>query len=364
ARFLRALSYWHGLDMFGNIPLVTDQDPLGSTPPAQATKQEIYDFIVSELQDIADDLPAAGAANYGRATTLAAQMLLAKLYMNAGVYAGTANYAGALTALQAVIAGPFSLDDEYQDIFLADNHTSPEIIFAITQDGLKTQTWGGMTFVIHASCGNEMNAADYGIDGCWWGLRLKPEAYSKYSAGDKRDDFFFTQGQTVAVTSIGDFTKGIPAPKFRNKTKAGANGSHPTHVDVDFPLFRLADAYLMYAEAVVRGGGGSRPQALAYVNAIRQRAFGNSSGDITDPQLTPDFLLDERSRELLWEAHRRTDLIRFGRFTGGSYIWAWKGGTQAGTATEAHLDLYPIPATECVANPNLTQNPGYAPCRE
>lgn len=362
-RFLRALSYWHGLDMFGNIPLVTEADPLGSTPPQQATRQQVYDFVVSELQEIQDELPAAGAANYGRATSAAAAMLLAKLYLNAGVYTGTANYPGALTALQTVIAGPFSLDDEYQDLFLADNNTSPEIIFPITQDGSRTQTWGGMTFLVHASCGNQMNPADYGIDGCWWGLRLKPEAYNKYGAGDKRDDFFFAQGQTVAVTSISDFSKGIPAPKFQNKTKAGAPGSNPTFVDTDFPVFRLADAYLMYAEAVLRGGGGSRATALQYVNAIRQRAFGNSSGNITDAQLTLDFILDERSRELLWEAHRRTDLIRFGKFTGGDYLWAWKGGVQAGASTGAYLDLYPIPESECVANPNLTQNPGYAPCR-
>jgi hypothetical protein len=128
ARFLRALSYWHGLDLFGSIPLVTDADPLGSTPPLQATRQELYDFVVSELQAILSDLPATGAANYGRASAPAAHLLLAKLYLNAGVYTGSANYAGALSEAQAVIAGPYSLDNNYQDIFLADNHTSPEII--------------------------------------------------------------------------------------------------------------------------------------------------------------------------------------------------------------------------------------------
>jgi hypothetical protein len=359
ARFLRALTYWHGIDLFGNIPLVVETDPLGSTPPPQATRQEIFDFLVSELTDIQGSLPAPGAANYGRASGPAASMLLAKLYLNAGVYTGTPNYAGALAAAQAVIAGPYSLDNNYRDIFLADNHTSPEIVFAVPQDGLKTQTWGGVTFLIHASCGGDMNPSLYGIDGCWWGLRLKPQAYNRFAAADLRAASFFTTNQTVNVTEIGNFNHGIPAPKFANVTSSGAAGSHPTHVDTDFPMFRLADAYLIYAEAVLRGGGGSQTQALDYVNALRQRAFGNTSGNITAGDLTLDFILDERGRELLWEAHRRTDLIRFGRFTGGSYLWAWKGGAQAGTSTGAHLDLFPLPANELVANPNLTQNPGY-----
>lgn len=360
ARFLRALSYWHGIDLFGNIPLVVETDALGSTPPAQATRQELYDFVVAELTDIVSALPAPSAATYGRATGPAASMLLAKLYLNSNVYTGTSRYSEALTAVQAVIQGPYTLDGNYQDMFLADNHTSPEIIFAVTQDGLKTQTWGGMTFLVHASCGGDMSAAESGIDGCWWGLRLKPEAFNRFAATDGRSDYFFTHpSQSVEVTSIGDWFKGIPAPKFRNVTSTGVAGSHPTHVDTDFPMFRLADAYLMYAEAVLRGGGGSQGQALSYVNALRTRAFGGTSGNITADQLTLDFILDERGRELLWEGHRRTDLIRFGRFTGGSYIWSWKGGVMAGTATDAFRDLYPLPANELVANPNLTQNPGY-----
>jgi hypothetical protein len=359
ARFLRALSYWHGIDLFGNIPLLTDADALGSTPPQQATRAEIYDFLVSELTAIQSELPAPSAATYGRATGPAASMLLAKLYLNAEVYTGTANYSGALTAAQAVIAGPYTLDNNYRDIFLADNNTSPEIVFAVTQDGLRTQTWGGMTFLIHASCGGNMDATLYGIDGCWWGLRLKQQAYSRFAAGDNRAASFFTSGQSVVVSEIGNFNHGVAAPKYANVTSTGAQGSHPTHVDTDYPMFRLADAYLIYAEAALRGGGGSTAQALTYVNAIRQRAYGNANGNITSAQLTLDFILDERSRELLWEGHRRTDLVRFGRFTGGTYLWAWKGGSAAGVSTGAHLNLYPLPANEIIANPNLTQNPGY-----
>jgi hypothetical protein len=359
ARFLRALSYWHGIDLFGNIPLVTDETPLGPVPPEQATRQELYDFVVGELADIQGDLPAPGAANYGRATRTAASMLLAKLYLNAGVYTGTPNYDDARQAAEAVIAGPYSLDDKYRDMFLADNHTSPEIVFAVTQDGQRTQTWGGTTFLVHAGCGGSIDASTLGINSCWWGLRLKPEAYNLYVAGDDRASFFHTNGQTVSVLGFDNFNHGIAAPKYSNVTSAGVRGSDLNHVDTDFPMFRLADAYLMYAEAVLRGGGGSQAQALTYVNALRERAYGNTSGNITAGQLTLDFILDERGRELLWEGHRRQDLIRFGRFSGGTYIWAWKGGTVAGAATGAHLALFPLPANELIANPNLTQNPGY-----
>ena len=359
ARFLRALSYWHGIDLFGNIPLVTEDDPIGFTPPLQSTRQAIFDFLVTDLTSMQTDLPAAaGSGTYGRATREAAAMLLAKLYLNGQIYTGTPYYAQALAAAQQVIAGPFALDPSYRHIFQADNNTSPEIIFPIIQDGRGTQTWGGSTFLIHASCGGSMNAADLGVDGCWWGLRLKRQAYDR-SAGDPRGSFFYTAGQTLDVTTISDFTKGVAAPKFMNKTAAGAAGSNATHPDTDFPMFRLGDAYLIYAEAHLRGGGGDRPTALAYVNALRQRAYGNASGDIADAALTLPFILDERGRELLWEAHRRTDLIRYGLFTGGGYLWQWKGGAADGTATGTFRDLYPLPASELVANPNLTQNPGY-----
>jgi hypothetical protein len=353
ARFLRALAYWHGVDLYGPIPVVTVNNP---TPPEQNTRTEVYDFIVSELNAVLPELPSAGPGFYGRATKEAAQMLLAKVYLNAEVYTGTPHYAEALAAVQAVIAGPFSLDPSYAHLFQADNHTSPEIIFPVVQDGLATQSYGGTTFLIHASCGNTMDPANYGHNGCWWGLRLKPEAYNLNSA-DPRHTYFHTNGQTVQIASLTNFPDGIAAPKYTNKTSAGGNGSHVEFPDTDFPMFRLADAYLMYAEAHLRGGGGTLQQAIDYVNLIRRRAYGDTSGDVAAIDL--QFILDERGRELLWEAHRRTDLIRYGLFTGGTYLWAWKGNVQAGQSTPAHLNLYPIPATQLSANPNLKQNPGY-----
>ena len=166
ARFLRALSYWHGIDLFGNIPLVTEADPIGNFAPQQSTRQAIFDFLLSELNAIQADLPAAaGSATYGRATKEAALMLLAHVYLNAEVYTGTPQYAQALAAAQAVIAGPFTLDPSYRHLSQADNNTSPEIIFPIVQDGKRTQTYGGTTFLVHASCGGSMAPGDYGVNG-------------------------------------------------------------------------------------------------------------------------------------------------------------------------------------------------------
>ena len=130
-------------------------------------------------------------------------------------------------------------------------------------------------------------------------------------------------------------------------------------VDTDFPIFRLADAYLIYAEASLRGGGGTPAQAEGYVDSLRVRAFGNTSHNIPAGTLTLDTVLAERGRELLFEAQRRTDLVRFSLFSSGTYLWAWKGGIMAGTALGTGRDLYPLPANELIANPNLTQNPGY-----
>jgi hypothetical protein len=361
ARFLRALSYWHGIDLFGDIPLVTEDFGIGSTPPEQATRAEVYAFVVDELVDIRDDLPAVGAGEYGRADQGAVAMLLAKVYMNAEVYTGTAQYAEALTEVEAVIGGPYTLHPDYAENFLADNDQSAEFIFVIPYDGLFTRTWGGTTFLAHASCGGSMDAAAFGLDFCWWGLRAKPEFVGLFPTPAASPDaraIFYTDGQNLAIGAISNFNDGYAAPKFQNVTSDGEPGSNQTHPDTDFPMFRLADAYLMYAELVLRGGGGNAGTAVGYVNQLRQRAYGDNSGDIAGADLTLDFVLDERARELWWEGHRRTDLIRFDRFT-TSGVWAWKGDVEAGTTTEAFRNLYPIPANEIVANPNLTQNPGY-----
>ncbi len=366
ARFLRALSYWHGLDFYRNIPLVTEDYEAGSPPPEQATPAQVYDFIVSELTDIRDDLPAVGAAEYGRADQGALAMLLAKVYMNAEVYGQGDHYSDAMTEVQRVIAGPYTLDDNYQDMFLADNNTSPEFIFAVPFDGTNTQSWGGTCFIIHAGIGGSMDPANFGVDAAWWGMRVTQQFVNLFEGGAGGPDgraLFYTTGQNLNVASYSNWNDGYAYTKYSNMTSGGVAGSHPTFPDTDFPMFRLADAYLMYAEINLRGGGGDANTALGYVNALRRRAYGHPGvagpGDITLGEMTLPFILDERARELGWEGHRRNDLIRFGEFTGGNYIWAFKGGTAAGASTDSHLKLYPIPATELVSNPNLSQNAGY-----
>jgi hypothetical protein len=206
---------------------------------------------------------------------------------------------------------------------------------------------------------------DLGLNGGWYGLRARREFGALFTGmpTDQRGGvqtgtqaLLSTQGQSITISDATNFNQGYRVNKFRNVTKAGTPGADQNFADIDFPMFRLADAYLMYAEAVVRGGGGSRATALQYVNAIRTRA---GAPTITDADMTTNFFLDERARELYWEGHRRTDLIRFGAFTGGTKLWQFKGGAPNGTATPATLNLYPIPSVELAANPALKQNPGY-----
>jgi hypothetical protein len=181
----------------------------------------------------------------------------------------------------------------------------------------------------------------------------------KYATDERA--MFFTDGQTLEVDDLFEFTKGYSVTKWSNLTSTGQNGSAKDFVDTDFPVFRLADAYLMYAEAVLRGGsGGSASTALQYVNALRARAYKDPvKGNITSGDLTLDFMIDERARELYWECHRRTDLVRFGKLTGSSYIWAWKGGTKDGSSTDAKYNLFPLASSDVAANINLKQNLGY-----
>jgi len=171
---------------------------------------------------------------------------------------------------------------------------------------------------------------------------------------------FYTAGQKLEIESISTFTDGYAVAKFKNVTKNGVAGSDAsgTFTDTDFPLFRIADVYLMYAEATLRGGGGSETTAIEYMNALRSRGT-DTFGKVSASNFNLDFILDERARELYWEGQRRTDLIRFGKFSDGNYVWPWKGGVKEGISTPSYLNLFPIPATDLNANPNLSQNTGY-----
>ncbi|MBL0740515.1 RagB/SusD family nutrient uptake outer membrane protein [Chryseolinea lacunae] len=362
ARFLRALSYYHALDLFGYPPFVTETDIPGAFSPKQTNPEELFAYIDSELTAIENEL-GEPRFEYGRADKGALWMLQAKLYLNAETYIKSPRYTECITALNKVFtSGKYALAANYLLNFRADNNTSPEIIFPINHDAKNTQTYGGMSFIVHGQIGGSMVPADFGVNGGWAQNRVTPEFVAKFADPSGATDVraqFYTSGQQLEINDVGTFTDGYAVTKFKNKTLAGGpapSGGNPDFVDIDFPMFRLADAYLMYAEAVLRGGtGGTATQALDFVNALRTRAYGNASGNITSGQLNTAFVLDERARELLWECHRRTDLIRYGLLTGGTYLWNWKGNTKAGTATEAFRNLFPIPASDLAANTNLRQ---------
>ncbi len=362
ARFLRAFSYWHALDLFGgNIPFVTEDDPIGAFEPEPVGSEEIFSYIESELMDIEDAMPAPQENQYGRADRAGVWMLLARLYLNAEVYIDEPRYDEAVTYTQRIIdEGGYELNSTYDQLFLADNDEADGVIFAIPFDGNNTQSFGGTNFIIHAAVGGSMSAADFGISGGWEGHRVTPEFVDKFDKDNDVRAMFHTDGQNRDVDDLGDFNEGYAVTKWRNVTSTGEPGSRSAYVDTDFPMFRLADVYLMYAEATLRGGaGGDMNMALNLVNDIRERAYGDETGHITSDELDLDFILDERARELYWEAQRRTDLIRYGYYTSADYVWAWKGDTQEGTSTSEHLKLYPIPSSDINSNPNLTQNPGY-----
>ncbi len=367
ARFLRALAYYHGLDIFGNMSYVTEADLPGAFFPPQIKRADLYAYIDSELTAL-ESLLGDPAFEYGRADKGALWMLQAKLYLNAEVYIGVAKYTEAITAVNKVISsGKYSLATNYLQNFRADNDTSPEMIFAFNYDAKRSQSYGGMDYVIHGEICGSMQPGDFGVSSGWSQNRVTPEFVAKFSdisGNTDRRAQFYTDGQSKIINDVAVPTDGYGITKFKNITTAGGpapSGGSPDFVDTDFPIFRLADAYLMYAESVLRGGsGGTASQALDYVNALRQRAYNGSSGNITAVDLTTAFILDERARELYWECTRRTDLIRYGYLTGGSYLWQWKGNAKAGTATEDFRNLFPIPASEIISNPNLKQNAGYS----
>ena len=358
------MSYWYFLDLYGGrVGIVTESSSTDYFLPEQATAQEVFDFIDSELSAINDDLKDPRTNEYPRADKAAAWMVKAKLYLNAKVYTGTEKYADALPLLTNIINSGYSLHDNYDELFLADNDrngSQNEFIFSVAFDGLNTKTYGGTTFLVHAPLGGSMVPADYGVNGGWGGVRTTSAFVNKFPAGtaDQRSNFY-TAGQTLEIADVADFTNGYTISKFKNVDVNGVAGSDAggDFVDTDFPMFRLADAYLMYAECALRSGGDIG-QALTYVNIVRKRAYGGSTaGNVTSISLP--YILDERARELYWEGHRRTDLVRFGRFTGGAYVWPWKGNTPNGTPTPGFRNIYPIPASAIAANPLLIQNPGY-----
>ncbi|MCC8143791.1 MAG: RagB/SusD family nutrient uptake outer membrane protein [Tannerellaceae bacterium] len=363
ARFLRALAYYHALDLFRNIPFVTEEDPVGTYIPPRYEASQVFEFIESELKAIDSDLLAPTECEYGRASKGAAYALLAKLYLNAEIYTGTARYTDCIEYCQKVInLGTYSLESEYQKLFNADNDRRiNEIIFSFPVDATYAVTWGTTTYII---CGAVSNTSDfqkpedYGVTSGWGMFRIRGEVPELFNSKDKRA-LFFTEGQSQYLEVIDDQTNGYFVEKWTNITDDGQIASNTADggVNTDYPVFRLADIYLMLGEAVVRGGSGSSiGAALEYVNEVHRRAFSDdyeTDGVVQSGQLTVDFFLNERARELYWECSRRTDLIRYNKFTTADYIWQWKGGVKDGRAVDSKYNIYPIPTTDLTANPNL-----------
>jgi hypothetical protein len=359
-RAIRAMKYFFLMDLFANVPFVTEDMPVGEPGylPVQKGREFFFPWIESELKSVENRLPEKSASTYGRISNPVVWMTLAKMYLNSEIYTGEKRYTDAVTYLAKITGAGYALDPVYRNMFGADNHLSPEIIFPVVFDGQKTTSYGGTTYLMAGAYDpDDMEPeSNFGLNQAWKGIRAKETLSDLFTEKDKRA-LFWTNGRTRECSPLYDFKAGYSVVKYVNKKSDGTPGSNPAFPDTDFPFFRLADAYLMYAEAVLRGGeGGSRDTALWYVNEIRKRA---GVPGISDYELSLDFLLEERARELYWEGHRRTDLIRFNRFT-ANYRWPWKNGVYLGTNNISdHYKLFPIPGTELSANPNMEQNKGY-----
>ena len=474
ARFLRAYAYYNLMDLYANVPLT---DEISTDLPTQSNRDEIFAFVEEELLAIQDLLKDSGTNEYGRVDKVAAWALLSRLYLNAETWINQAKYTEAVTFSTNVINSTYSINTNdangngsaYDELFLADNDTNGaqnEFIFAVNFDGLQSQTYGGTTFLVHASIGGSMNPSEFGVNGGWGGLRTTKNLVNQFAVniddlnlalgvqsdwglvgdatengwdgpdmemfetgtdqyaiyadltggemkfrfnedwgnnyGDNGADgslesgganiaipgpgtyyitldlgaltytvspflsdkrgMFHSDGQNLEIESIPPFEDGYAVAKFKNVDSNGNQGSDSSgeFTDTDLPIIRLAEIYLNYAEAVLRGGGGGDLNtATTLINELRERAYGDTSGNISSGDINLDFILNERSKELYWEGQRRTDLVRYNYFTSDSYVWPFKGNDPFGTSVAPTRNIFPLPTNAILINPNLTQNDGY-----
>ena len=383
ARFLRAYFYWMALDCFGSVPFSTENSPFGGTyTPPQASRTDIFNFCVSELKSILGDsghLPAA-RSSYPRADRGSAAGLLARLYLNAEVYTGTPMWAEAKAVCEEIFGMGYALSPDYEALFRGDNGENAaargEMLWAVPYDAEKTQSYGGTSYLLAAS----LAATDItdrskpnGQRNGWAGLRVPYEYVSRffdvsgqdystgfYETADARGRMFYIKGRQESMdNALYVFMNGWSCLKFNNIPSGVTESAYlPTadtkaFSDVDFPMIRLAEIYLIYAEACMNTG--DEILGLSRLAELSARA-----GVSPPEEITEEFLMEERARELMWEAHRRTDLIRFGLFTSSDYLWPYKGGDSfAGQAFPSYKTLFPLPPTELAVNEVLNQNPGY-----
>lgn len=391
ARFCRALAYYVLMDAFAIPPFVTEDNM--SATPSQITRAELFNWIEGELTEIKPALPEK-YTQYGRADQHVVDALLARMYLNAEVYTGQERYTDCITACKNVIAGGYSLASDYADLFKADNGENPEtlkeIIFPVIADGNVTQSYGIGAIILGSRSGSEGTVENYGCNGGWDGFRATGNLVRAFQFSDTDEStwspdkildnrgIFYNENRSLDITTscIGTFTsEGWAVYKYSNLNSDGTPGKNTTFPDTDFPFFRLAEIYLTYAEAVARGGqGGDMATAVQYINDLRRRGYKagvtgvtidenwlRATASVNGSTANVEFgnILNERCRELYWEATRRTDLIRFGLFTSGSYTWADKGGVITGVGVDERYNLFPIPESDISVNANLEQNPGY-----
>lgn len=392
ARFLRAYAYYLLMDLYGNPPFATEENIGGTLMPTQIGRSALFDWIESELVELSSaesSMPEVGAVAYPRVTKGAAKALLARMYLNAEVYTGTARWEDARNTAEAVINMGYSLCPNYEELFLQDNgenvNSQKELIFAIAYDRDHTQSWGGTTHLVSGSLDDNTSsvvAQELGYpEGShiarerWNGYHIPDEYVSSNfelngvewggsgigydrATSDKRA--FFSNNKCVEDFLLTDANSGWRCWKFSSRDSQGnlyTDGSSSKYSSSDFPIIRLAEMYLIYAEAQARIDGGvtADTKALGYIKALRDRA-----GLSTPSSINLDFILKERACELMLEGHRRTDLIRYGYFTSMSFSWPYKNGIPAGgVAIDDFRTIYPILQTDLTQNPNLKQNPGY-----
>ena len=373
-RFIRAYAYWMLMDLFGNPTFATEETLKNGEVPGQILRADLFNYIESELKEIEPTMVDARANEYGRADKAAVWSLLSRLYLNAETYTGSQKYTEAITYSKKVIDAGYSLEQNHQWLMLGDNYQNTnEFIYTFNYDNEKVRTWGGTNTYSLGAAG--VTASVNGMSSSWNLYRVTQSIPALFPSNDPSIDkraVFWTENnessRTLEVESLPNSLNGYSVYKYRNVTRDGSSINQENTFnnlsDIDFPVFRLAEMHLIYAEAVLRGGsGGDINTALSHINKIRGRAYDNNpnstQGNITSAELDLDFILDERARELLWEGFRRTDLIRYNKFTTSDYLWAWKGGVKNGAAVDAKFRLFPIPITDLLANPNLKQNTGY-----
>lgn len=381
ARFIRAYLYWIALDCFGNVPFSTEESPFGGTyTPPQASRTDIYDYCVSELTDLLSEtspLPAPRTL-YPRADKGSAAGLLARLYLNSEVYTGTPRWAEAKAVCQQIFDMGYALCPDQTALFRGDNGQNPqargEMLWAIDYDNNNTESYGGTSYLLSATLAatdiTDTSKPNGQVNG-WAGLRVPYEYVSKffevsgqdyvtgaYEVADKRGEVFYIKGREESMDgALYSFMNGWSCLKFNNiphdqtEVEYLPTANTNSFSNVDFPMIRLAEIYLIYAEACMHAGGDASSQ----IAALRQRA-----GVSADVVIDADFIMAERARELMWEAHRRTDLIRLGLYDTDAYLWPYKGGqTFEGQAFQAYKRIFPLPPTELATNKALVQNPGY-----